>query len=45
MNPPTRLLAEALIVAMATIPASSSRAIEEPDYKLERQDGNYEVRV
>lgn len=45
MTPPTRLLAQTLIVAMTTIPATSSRAIEEPDYKLERQDGNYEVRV
>ena len=32
MPQPTRLLAEALIVAMATIPAASSKAIEEPDY-------------
>jgi len=45
MPQPTRLLAEALIVAMATIPAASSKAIEEPDYEIERRDGNYEVRV
>ena len=45
MTQSTRLLAEVLIVAMATIPAASSQAIEEPDYDLEQQDGNYEVRV
>jgi hypothetical protein len=45
MTQTTRFFAEALIVAMATLPASSSRAIEEPDYKVERQDGNFEIRV
>ena len=44
MTLPTRLLAEVLIVAMATIPATS-QAIEEPEYEVEYQDGNYEVRV
>ncbi|MAI25671.1 MAG: heme-binding protein [Spirochaeta sp.] len=30
---------------MATLPASSSRAIEEPDYEIQRQDGKYEIRT
>lgn len=45
MTQTTRFFAEALIVAMATLPASSSRAIEEPDYEIQRQDGEYEIRT
>lgn len=45
MNPHTRLLAQTVIVAMATLPGTPSRAIEEPDYTVEREDENYEIRL